>query len=312
VTSQRASVLPFNLRSLGLRALTPITGSALLVLTSGCSEEVELPTPPDMSALVQAYRSPNGKINSQTAASFGKAMADNVTSGQETSPVEVVGEMVHDMQDVGGGAAPPAAEGTAPTGSGEQSVRGSRIDLSAIVRLDHTCRGWGDTASNDPANGSLEITATLDQNGLVPVIWGNASGCRIRRGDTQLELDGDLRLRIGEEQPRVGLRYLTQLGYLVEFEGKVITNRSGTPTEVAVHSHFQIYENREVRFLINLGDGTRVVGAVDPNTIVPTNTSPIAQVSVLESDGRWTCMVNIQQATGSCTKQDDPTNVVTW
>jgi hypothetical protein len=307
---QRAFSLPPQARSLARSFAAPLTGLALVASSTGCSQEVELPDPPDMAALVQAYRAPNGKIDSQTAASFGKTMAATVESGQSSSPVEVVGEMVHEMQDVGGGEATTASD---DAGSGEQSVRGSRIDLSAIVRLDHTCRGWGDTRTDDPANGTFDMTVTLDQAGMIPTVWGTLNGCRTQRADNFVELDGNVRIHFGDNQPRVGLRYLTQVGYLIEYEGKVKTTRGGTLTELDVHSHFQISANRELRFLINLGDGTNVIGIVDPDTIVPTNANPTAQVAVLERDGqRWTCIVDIRNATGSCTSQASPPETVTW
>lgn len=310
VPMQRALSLPPQARSLARGVAAPLTGLALVALTSGCSEEVELPDPPDMAALIQAYRAPNGKIDMQTAAAFGKTMAATVESGQRSSPVEVVGEMVHEMQDVGGG---EATTTSADAGSGEQSVHGSRIDLSAIVRLDHTCRGWGETRTDDPANGTFNMTVTLDQQGMIPTVWGTLNGCRTQRADNFVELDGYLRIHFGEDQPRVGLRYLTQVGYLIEYEGKVRTTRGGELTELDVHSHFQIGTNREVRFLVNLGDGTNVIGIVDPNTIVPTNANPTAQIAVLERDGeRWTCTVDIRNATGSCTSQAVPPETVTW
>ncbi len=310
VPMQRVLRLPTQARSLARGAAAPLTGLALVALTSGCSEEVELPDPPDMAALIQAYQTPNGKIDSQTAVSFGKTMAATVDSGQRSSPVEVVGEMVHEMQDVGGG---EATTPSADAGSGEQSVAGGRIDLSAIIRLNRTCRGWGDTRTDDPANGTFDMTVTLDQAGVIPTVWGTLSGCRTQRADNFVELNGDLRIHFGENQPRVGLRYLTSVGYLIEYEGKVKTTRGGELTELDVHSHFQIGANREVRFLINLGDGTNVIGIVDPTTIAPTYANPTAQIAVLERDNtRWTCTVDIKNATGSCTSQSVPPETVTW
>lgn len=288
-----------------------LSALGLLALTSGCGD-LELPPAPDMSALVQAYRSPDGQLTTESAAELGKAMANNVVENQKSSPAEVVGEMVSDLQDVGGGP-PPADSADANAGSGEQSVRGSRIDIAAIVRLHHICRGWGDTASTDEsANGSLDLTATLDQAGMVPTIWGTLNGCRRNRGDYKVELDGSLRVHFGDGEPRVGLRYLADLAYLIEFEGSVSATTSDTPSPVNLHSHFQVFENREVRFLINLENGTRIIGIVDPATLAPNSTDPTISFATLEVDGLWSCTLNTQTRVGRCTNQTNPDEVVTW
>jgi hypothetical protein len=284
------------------------TGLSLLTLASGCGE-LELPPPPDMSELQQAYANPDGELSADSAMDFGKTVVRTIVEKRRTSPVEMVGSIVENLQDLGGGkiAAPPPEN----AGAGEQEVNGSRIDLAAIARVHRICRGWADDPVNEAENGSLDLTVTLDQAGLIPTIWGTTNHCRFPRGDFDIEMDGALRLNFGDGEPRVGLRYLAQLSYLFGFEGTVGVTEGGELTELTLNSHFKVNtEENEVMFLMTLTDGSRVVGLVKPAVLAPAGDDTV-MIGVIGRDKElWQCKVDTLRGTGECSS--DQSSGISW
>jgi len=288
------------------RAMKTVAASCALLALVGCGD-LELPTPPDMSGLNRAYEEPDGELTSATAAELGVSMAHTVTETQASSPIELMGEMVTDLQETGGIEADP--EGDAEGEASGESLLGERLDVAAIVRLNHKCRGW--EGADEGVNGTLGITATLDSGGLIPTLWGKASGCRLTRHGNDLELDGNIGIRIGNEQPRVLLREIANLPYLVEFEGTAIVERDGERAEVDLHTNFRVMPNEEIQLLIALPDGTYVVGVFDVSSLA-TSTEPVITGGLLTRDERWSCTLNLANASGSCADANDPTSTIEW
>ena len=283
-------------------------GSITLFGLVGCGE-LELPAPPDMSALTRSYEEPDGELTAKTAADLGVSMADTVTETQASSPIELMGEMITDLQGAGDAEADSEGEPSDDESDGG-TVLGERLDVAAIVRLHHQCRGWeGETP--EAGNGTLDITATLDSDGLIPTIWGAASHCRYERHGNQVELDGDIRIQIGGGEPRVRLRDLTTLPYLVEFEGNAIVVKDGERSEVDLHSHFRVLPDQKVQLLIRLPDGTGVVGEFGVSSL-STSTEQVITGGLLTRDERWSCTLNLSNASGTCADANDPSSTVEW
>lgn len=283
-------------------------GLALLALASGCGD-MELPPPPDMSELVQAYSEPSGDLDPSIAVDFGKRLVDTLVENRNSAPIEVAGALVGNLQDLGGG---EATDGEVPAdaGAGAQEVNGSRIDIAAIARVHRICRGWGAEPLNEAENGSLDLTATLDQRGLIPTIWGSANNCRFTRGDTSVQMDGDVRIHFGDGEPRVGLRYLKEVGYLFTFEGVLSLTKGEQHSELELRSHFKAFATGEVWILLTLSDGTRVIAVVDTSALNPGSGQATLTLGVLGRDERWQCTVNTDTGSGSCTSNEN--SVVSW
>lgn len=279
---------------------------ALLGL-SGCGD-LELPPPPDMSALVRAYDEPDGELTAETAAELGASVATTVTDTQASSPIELMGEMVTDLQDTSN-ADPASDEEPSESESDSGTLLGEKLDVAAIVRLHHKCRGWeGETP--EEGNGTLDITATLDSYGLIPTIWGTAKQCRHARRGSNVELDGDIRVRIGEDE-RVKLRELTELPYLVEFEGNAVVEFDGERSELDLHSHFRVMPYEKIQLLIVLPDGTFVVGEFNLSSL-ETSGEQVITGGLITRDEKWSCSFNLSNASGTCTDANDPTSTIEW
>ena len=289
----------------GWVASRTFAASCALLGLAGCGE-LELPTPPDMSALNRDYEEPDGELTTETAAELGVSMVNTVTETQASSPIELMGEMVTNLQETGD------TESDSDDGNdseSSESLLGDRLDVAAIVRLKHNCRGW--EGASEGGNGTLGMTATLDSDGLIPTIWGKAAHCRLTRNGNDLELDGDVAVRIGEGQSRVLLRELAELPYLVEFNGTGIVERDGERSEVELHTNFRVMPNEEIQLLIALPDGTNVVGVFDLSSL-STSSEPVITGGLLTRDERWTCSLNLGNASGSCADTNDPTSTIEW
>jgi len=283
-------------------------GACTLFGLAGCGD-LELPAPPDMSALTRSYEEPDGELTAETASELGVSMADTVTETQASSPIELMGEMITDLQETGGTEADSAGESSDSESDGG-TVLGEKLDVAAIVRLHHKCTGWeGETP--DSGNGTLDITATLDSDGLIPTIWGHASHCRYERRGNQIELDGDIRIQIGDGEPRVRLRDLTSLPYLVEFEGNAVVVKDGERSDVDLHTHFRVLPDDTIQLLIRLPDGKGVVGEFGVSSL-STSSEQIITGGLLTRDERWSCTLNLSNASGSCADANDPTSTIEW
>ena len=273
----------------------------------GCGD-LELPEPPDMSMLVEAYSNPTGELNQGTAVDLGNELVAIYEDRRDFSPQNLLSQIVGDIEDVGGGEIGDGAEGD---GAGEQRINGNVIDVAAIAEIHRICDGWGDAVIDEGANGALDLTATLDNGGMIPVVWGTFSHCKVQRQDIRLELDGDLRIRFGTTEPRVGLRYLTRLSYLVSYEGDVVAERGTESTQFALSSHFQVFADGRVRMLVVLV-GASFVTEVDVAALDPSYGSPMLDVGLLTASDAYRCSIDLSTAHGSCAVINDPESVVSW
>lgn len=286
---------------------------ALLGLTSGCSDDLALPPAPDMSELVQSYAEPDGELTGQNAEDAGQVLVETIQQARTSSPTEVAAALVKNLEDLSGDSANTTGPEAEPAEPGAEDLKGSRLDIAAIARVHRICRGWGSEPTVDEAaNGAMDLTATFDQDGLIPTVWGTASNCRTARGDVQLEFDGELRLHFGGGEPRVRLRSLTRVGYLFQFEGMLSATRLDDHVEGTVNAHFKVFLNGEIWLLVRLLDGTRVIAIVNAPALAPDLAEDTVSADVLTKDGRWACMINTTNASGSCTLNSDPSSAITW
>ena len=171
-------------------------------------------------------------------------------------------------------------------------MAGNKIDVAAKVKLHRICRGWNNRIDEDK-NGSADLTVTFDRAGLIPTVWGDLSHCRFKRGITSVELDGVLQLHFGTNQPRIGLRALKSVGYLVNFDGSVMAMQDGEERHADVGANFRIFPNGNIELSVNLADGTNVIGVFQAGALVPTATTPsMLAAGVITRDATWACQLN--------------------
>ena len=265
-----------------------------------------------MSVLVDAYANPDGELSTETAEDVGLRLVGTVTETKAHSPIELMSEMVTNLQQIDESKPDSDAE-PSEDDEGGHTLLGEKLDVAAIARVHHVCRGWeGKVPPNPGLNGTLDLTATLDSEGMIPTVWGAATHCRDKRQGIELELDGDIRIRLGT-QSRVNLGELQRIGYLVEYQGTAsVRNDNDEVDEFDLHTHFRIVLGDKVQFLVALSDGTAVVGEFDLTSLDPNSAEPMLSGGLLTRDARWSCSLNLNNASGSCTDANDPTSIITW
>jgi hypothetical protein len=108
-----------------------------------------------------------------------------------------------------------------------------RAIIRAVIDVRRVCPGWSDppSAPNDVENGSVQLTALVENTRLEPFIWGTAVGCRWRLNLTDgmalsravdpivnASLDGTMILYLYGPLPRAGgdaaffMRFTGELG----------------------------------------------------------------------------------------------------
>jgi hypothetical protein len=289
-----------------------------VALVAGCNS-FKLPEPPDMQPLVKAYEEPDGTLDSDNAEELGQQVLDSVMAAQMGAPVEVSNEVVDSVAKLGG-AEPQGSDAAAPSNpdsvdpaAGTQTVAGNKIDVAAKVKLHRICRGWNNRI-DEAKNGSVDLTVTFDQAGLIPTVWGELSHCRFKRGITSVELDGVVQLHFGTHQARIGLRALKSVGYLVNFDGSVMAIQDGAERHADIGANFRAFPNGDIQLSVNMVDGTNVVAVFQAGALVPTATMPaMIAAGVITRDATWACQLNPVARTGSCSNKTDPSAaVVQW
>jgi hypothetical protein len=154
----------------------PQLAFAALLAFAGCDDnEMELPTPPDLSALVAAYENPTGTVAPQDVSCIGQAALDRVLDDRLEPLRDLVADALSTLRQrmQASGLPTDTAE---PIDEDEPRLRG-------VVHVERICRGWDPqaTAPDPDRNGRIDLNA-LVHGSMVPVVWGQATACQGRVG----------------------------------------------------------------------------------------------------------------------------------
>ena len=148
---------------------------ALVITTSSCQDEVEIPTSPEAEetdAIVLVYETPTGSLDTtmlQETADAARARIDELDIGWMPRLISGALTRLRQRFDAGGMPADPTA-----------STDSDRADMTAVIDLTHVCKGWDDPLAppNMTENGSVQLTAIVEKSRLQRQLWGTASACR--------------------------------------------------------------------------------------------------------------------------------------
>lgn len=328
-----ASVMRARVRIRNARLVWFATVIGLGSVSLSCEDDFKLPSPPDMSALVQAYDHPTGTVDAPKLRAVATAVGAIRNTLASDAPIELVRDLVARLVRSGGGDAGQVSDeadggaadtspdasttditfdaGTAPTSNpGQQTILGRKFDVAAIVQLHRACRDQ----PNDETSGvgSVDMTAVVDKDGVNPTVWGEVTRCRRARDRLGAQLDGALRIHFGTNQARVGLLNLRELGYLVEFEGTVIVDVLNQSGQTNLHLDFRVLGNEQIQFNITQDDGTNVVAVVEPRQLSPGSEDSMLTVGLMTRDTNWRCEISAKGTDGLCTDALDATKMVSW
>jgi hypothetical protein len=154
----------------------------------GCVESLaeEVPVPPDMSALVEAYRTPTAPLDQATLDALVEPLRLKLDVTRELDDLDYISEEVVD----------PAVDAAGEEG-GDSSPFGLRAE--GFARIHHVCRGPDRDSPPDPAaNGFLELVMTFSEEGIEPIVWGLAHACRMPVTGRDVLIDGHVSLHLPE------------------------------------------------------------------------------------------------------------------
>lgn len=179
----------------------------------------EQPTPPDMKPLLDAYENPTGD--------FGQDQARELL-GEAIKDLELVSDSA--VFDLLFGAVDDALNADAQEQKPGLALRRQGLSLQGegFVRITRVCPGWADGPPDEAANGSMRLTMNFNQEGIHPVVWGQAADCLYGQQDEQVELGGQLRIHLGSGS----LGQLGSVPVLVQVEGLGINNRGLSLSDV--------------------------------------------------------------------------------
>lgn len=172
-----------------------------VALVAGCGPDpVVLPTPPmqaEMAALVASYDSPTGTFDTTKAEdTLMRAQARLAELQLDWLPElmsEVLARIDNRLDQNGLSGDPATLTDTDP----------DRPIIDAYATVHRVCKGWVDTAGqpDEATNGSIDITAVVEDGWLNRDAWGTATNCQARMspvGNVALDafLDGTVILHL--------------------------------------------------------------------------------------------------------------------
>lgn len=249
----------------------------LVALLAGCRERAEPPEPPDMSDLVAAYASQDGRLDPESAPALVEGIAESLREAEALRELAVA--ILEGLGDTG---EPPDEER-------EDGLSSKRRALSAEgdawARLTHRC-GEAD------GTGEIVLRYVFDGGDPGDVIWGEAEDCLLRGSEAAHRLDGDVRVHA----PGLDVERL-----LLAFDGAWARGESPA-VELAVDLQLDFTAQR-MFVRRRLDDGARFLVGL---SFAEGDESPLL---VHDRGGLWTCRLGAGARGGRCQRGDDE---VTW
>jgi hypothetical protein len=247
-------------RSIFFGATGPVIVASLL--SAGCEPPpLVIPAAPDMGQLVQSYETPSARFDPAEADELRVALAVLDALLERTAIATYVFDVLESVVNE-----------TEETGSenedeGEAGAAELTLDADGYLRVKRICDGWVTPAVPDvEANGQLDLTTTFTENGLDPVIWGNAASCRYLAGETRLEL---------RQTPGSPYGISVYWGQGVDIESLAETpllfalNLTGVlgDEELELELDFRTVTGREIEYRIERGGGSFIASIAQDGAI---------------------------------------------
>lgn len=199
------------------------------LLLLGCTDgEVDKPEPPDLADTVAPYREQTAVLTDESAADAVAALESRLTAGGDLCGWAGVDELLCDgadcplngcegisealdvldllgeleAADAGVPDAGPPDGGTADAGPpllGDVELVGE-----GYARIHRICPGALDAPTPDEANGYLEMVVGFTDEGLDPIVWGEAHACVVRVADETFTFDGSVALAVDDRPWELG------------------------------------------------------------------------------------------------------------
>jgi hypothetical protein len=177
-----------------------------------CAKDIDKPTPPDMSALVEAYIAPQGVFDDGSVNDVLDAVADALDALETLGITDQLDAMFTELRDATAEDASAAEStpnqadgpGAAPQGEVETDGRSIRIEGEGFFEVERICDGWGPNPTPDSDNGNLRLNVNVTDLRVDPVVWATTSACRYIQDGVPIVLDAGSRRDVGDLRVFVG------------------------------------------------------------------------------------------------------------
>ena len=256
----------------------------LLCTTQLSCNSLDIPAAPDILPILEAYGNPDANVTGEIMAGLADAIADS-RDGFEDSDIyeEVLDVIVSIQEELDGstdeqGAVTLDGIGTFPTPSG-------------AVEVNFICTGWGETETAESENGTLDLTMTLFDGNIGPLVWGAAPGCKYRTTvagkAVEVSYDGDVAVYFGDFFSTTDSLRERLTTFIIS--GTIGINGKDVPIDRA----FLVDETGRLDILMQLADGTSFIYFFSGETFAE---------GIEDANGRFGCSLEDRQCiTGSGT-----------
>ena len=196
----------------------------------GSCNSLDVPPAPNLQPVLEAYANPTAVVGSVIMSEVADEIAQAAEEIEDSKIFEEILEVIIDIQEEldqstnedgdlvldatcsGGSNAGSAcaADGDCPEGKCEGGV--TLPSPTGVIQVNYICPGWderqfepGYDADPDPANGTMNLTMTLDSAGIGRVVWGTATTCRYLvpgEGESfEASYDGGVAVDLGDTVP---------------------------------------------------------------------------------------------------------------
>lgn len=231
-----------------------------VVAGTSCAEELDVPTAPDFSDVLEAYADPNAEVSTAIMATVGDQLLEIREQLIESDVFDEILEVIVDVQR-------ELDENTDENGDLAIPGLGTFPNPNAVIEIDHTCGGWDPGAEQTrDSRGSLSLTMVLNLGDVSPVVWGEAARCRflttLRTRELRSSYDGEIAVHFGEEpiptgEPLRDLLITFVLGGALGVEDR----------EIPIERSFRLSGNRRLEILWVLESGAAFVYLFDLETL---------------------------------------------
>ncbi|HEY4160142.1 MAG TPA: hypothetical protein VGM29_18645, partial [Polyangiaceae bacterium] len=158
-----------------------------LLLVGACSapaNQVQKPTPPDMSSVIQSFAEPTADLDQQTASELSAPahqLADLIAQlGLNQNIVNGVIDAINARQS-----------DQQTTSDGVATRREELLTDQGYMQVTRICNGWGPTPIPDPSNGNMQLTVGFSDDTVDAVVWGDFTLCRYLVDDSEIQIAGN-------------------------------------------------------------------------------------------------------------------------
>lgn len=257
----------------------------LLICTSQLScNSLDIPAAPDVLPILEAYGNPDADVTGEIMASRADGISDSRDGFEDSDIYEEVLDVIVSIQEELDASTDEQGDvtldgiGTFPTPSGS-------------IEVDFICTGWGEAETADSENGTIQLTMTLFDGKLGPLVWGAATGCRYRTtvaGEAfEVSYDGDIVVYFGDFFSTTDSLRERLTTFIIS--GTIGINGKDVPIDRA----FRVDESGRLDILMQLADGTNFIYFFDGERFAQ---------GIEDASGRFGCNLEDRQCiTGSGT-----------